>query len=264
MLKIFVMKNKVESFLKHDRTFDGALKLYMQNGQRLSLKRTLNNQGYSEQNNGVLFEQLRIEAGISPEEFRLLLLQPVTPETKPEIVEAPVTAEEKEVFIREIPEQIRKTIRLRDEFPFLADPKCPDEFKILVHDMINDYASYVENHKRLFEATTGEDLQEIAAAVVEDYLDNHEIWDELNHYKATGTILGKHPIFAASDRLLEIRNMTTADHVKLQKNLMNNIARTKQKIAEQPEHKNTSERKASVVKFEVELEEVNRILGLDA
>jgi hypothetical protein len=258
------MKAKVLNYMKHDRSFDGGLKLYLQDGNSLSLKRTLNNQGYSEHNHGVLLDQLRIEAGISPEEFRLLQLQPVVPETKPEIVENPVTDEEKEVFIREIPEQIRKTIRLRDEFPFLADPNCPDEFKILVHDMINDYASYVANHKRLFEATTGEELQEIAAAVVEDYLENHEIWDELNHYKTTGKILGKHEIFATTDRMLEIRNMTTADQVKLQKNLMNNIARTKQKITEQPEHKNTSDRKASVAKFEVELEEVNRILGLNA
>lgn len=257
------MKSKVLNFLDTDRSFEGGLKLYLQHGNSLSLKRTLNNQGYSEHNHGVLLDQLRIEAGLSPDEFRLLLLQPVTA-VKEEIPETPITPEEKEVFIREIPEQIRKTIRLREEFPFLADPKCPDEFKILVHDMLTAYAGYVDSHKRLFEVTTGEELQEIAAAVVEDYLENHEIWDELNHYKTTGKILGKHEIFATTDRMLEIRNMTTADQVKLQNNLKNNIARTKQKITEQPEHKNTADRKASVAKFEVELEEVNRILGFNA
>lgn len=257
------MKNKVVSFLKHDRTFDGALKLYMQHGNRMSLKRTLNNQGYSEQNHGVLLEQMRIEAGISPEEYRLLLLQPVTAE-KEEISEIPVTPEEKATFIREIPEQIRKAIRLRDEYPFLASPDCPNELKILVHDMITAYGSYVDGHKRLFEATTGEELQKIAAGVVENYIENHEIWDELNHYKTASELLGKHAIFAQSARIAEIKAMSTADQVKLQKNLMNNLARTKQKITEQPDHKNTADRKASVAQFEFELTIVNPLLGLDA
>ena len=258
------MKTKVLNFLKHDRTFNGALHLYIQNGNSLSLKRRLNNQGFSDHNFGVLMDELRILAGITPEEFKISLLHPVTPAPEQQPAAAVITAEEKQVFIREIPEEIRKTIRLRDEFPFLALPNCPDEFKILVHNMLTAYATYVENHKQLFEATTGEELQEIAASVVENYLENREIWDELNYYKANGKILGKHEIFSTTDRMLEIRNMTTADQVKLQKNLMNNIARTKQKITEQPEHKNTAERKQSVAKFEVELFEVNRILGLNA
>jgi len=263
-VKIFIMKAKILNYLNKDRSFAGGLKLYLEHGKSLSLKRTLNNQGYSEHNLGVLLEQLRIEGGISPDEFRIMLLQPVSLAAKQEIMETPVSPEEKEVFIREIPEQIRKTIRLRDDFPFLADPKCPDKFKILVHDMLTAYANYVDGHKRLFEVTTGDELQEVASTVVENYLENREIWDELNYYKENGKILGKHVIFSTTDRMLEIRNMTTADQVKLQKNLMNNIARTKQKIAEQPEHKNTSDRKASVAKFEVELTVVNGILGLSS
>ena len=58
--------------------------------------------------------------------------------------------------------------------------------------------------------------------------------------------------------------MPLADQVKLQKNLMNNRARTLKTIADNPDHKNTAERKANVAKFEFELTIVNPLLGLDA
>ncbi len=256
------MKSKILKYLKEDRSFNSGVQLYMECGNNLRLKTTFNRQGFSVYNHAILLEELRKLANILPEEFEMILKKQAEPAIDPEQI--PVTTEEKQTFVRDIPEQVRKSIRLRDDFPFLASPDCPDEFKILVHDMISAYANYVEGHKRLFEATTGEDLQEIAATVVENYIENREIWDELNHYKETGHILGKHPIFATTDRMLEIRNMTTAEQVKLQKNLMNNIARTKQKIKDQPDHKNTTDRKASVAQFEVELVEVNRILGLNA
>lgn len=268
------MKVKILNYLKADRSFNNGVQLYVQFGNNSALKAVFNKQGFSDYNHRMLLEALRQIAGIPQHEFNSIIAKPVTLAAKMEVAEqqavknsapaVPVTTEEKAAFIAEIPEQVRKTIRLRDEFPFLASPDCPQEFKILVHDMINAYSDYVEGHKRLFEATTGEELQAIAAGVVEDYIENHEIWDELNHFKTTGQILGKHPIFAQTDRMAKIKAMPLADQVKLQKNLMNNLARTKKNIADNPEHKNTGERKASVSKWEVELEVVNGILGLNA
>lgn len=259
------MKQIIIDYLKTDRGFESGVELFKKFGTSLSFKLVLSRQGYSDYNHSLLHEELRKIAGLSTPEFETIMRRQLAPKSIISVKDAePVSSEEKTVFIREIPEQIRKTIRLRDDFPFLDSPDCPQEFKILVHDMLTAYGQYVEGHKRLFEATTGEELQEIAASVVENYIENREIWDELNYYKATGQILGKHPIFSQTDRLKEIQGMTTAEQVKLQKNLMNNIARTKQKITEQPDHENTTERKQSVAKFEVELQEVNRILGLDA
>ena len=268
------MKTEITNYLKADRTYNSGVKLFMKFGKSASFKQVLNRQSFTDYTHGVLLEQLRLLAGIPEQEFKSIIAKPVTLAAKQEVIElqaaknaeplVPVTAEEKAAFISEIPEQVRKAIRLRDEFPFLASPDCPDEFKILVHDMINAYSDYVDGHKRLFEATTGEELQEIAAGVVEDYLENHLIWDELNHFKATGKILGKHEIFATTDRMLEIRNMSTAEHTKLHNNLKSNISKTKKLVEKDPGHKNTADRKQSIANWEVELVEVKRILGLNA
>ena len=45
----------------------------------------------------------------------------------------------------EVPETVRKTIRFREEFPFLNEKDCPNEFKILVSDMFSAYDLYREN-----------------------------------------------------------------------------------------------------------------------
>lgn len=263
------MKTEILNFFKTDRSFENGKKLYFKYGLKVGFKNSLNKQSESEYLKGILFEELRALAQIPVQEFSGILKLPIVkslPEQlKDKITDADkITPEIKEKFIREIPEQVKKTIRLREEFPFLASPDCPNELKILVHDMITAYTTYVDDHKKLFEATTGEELQEIAASVVENYIENHQIWDELNYFKANGEILGKHPIFSQTDRMAEIQAMSTADHVKLQKNLMNNIARTKKNIADAPEHKNTEERKKSVEQWEFELDVVNKILGLDA
>jgi hypothetical protein len=240
----------------------------MQHGNSLSFKKTLNNQGFTEFNHNLLLFELSKLATISMEHFHDIMATPIMPVVKNEVIpepDLPVTPYEKVVFINEIPEQVRKTIRLRDDFPFLSMPGgCPDEFKILVHDMLSAYDRYKSDHKRMFDATTGEELQDIAASVVENYLENREIWDELNYFQAHGQILGKHPIFSTTDRMLEIRNMTIADHVKLKKSLENNIARTKKNILDNPEHEKTLDRKQKVAKWEVELVTVNNLLGINA
>lgn len=260
------MNQEITDYLKTDRSFDSGVELFKKFGKSLSFKQILRRQGYSDYNHRLLHEELRKIAGISPNEFQTIMRRQLEPKViaTEQTRDIPVTPEEKTAFIREIPEQVRKSIRLRDEFPFLAAADCPQEFKILVHDMINAYAEYVDGHPRLFAATTDEDLQEIAAGVVENYIENHEIWDELNYYKANGKILGKHQIFATTDRMLEIRNMTTAEHVKLQNSLKSNISKTKKLVEKDPDHKNTAERKQSIAKWEVELTEVKRILGLNA
>ena len=264
------MKTIILNYLKTDRSFNSGLRLYMQHGISLSFKTVLNRQGYSEYNHKVLLEELRKISGITPDEFKAIMASKVEAAHAPEPVvptideSLPVTDDEKAVFINEIPEQVRKSIRLRDEFPFLAESSCPAEFKIMVHDMLTAYSNYVEAHKRLFDATTPEELQKATSDVVENYLDNREAWDELNYYKSNGKVLGKHPVFAATDRIKEIRAMVVADHVKLKKSLENNIARTKKTIKDNPEHENNAERRKKVGIWEMELTEVNSLLGISS
>lgn len=51
----------------------------------------------------------------------------------------------------EAPETVRKAIRFREEFPFLRQPDCPDELKVLVADMFSAYDLYQESHRMLVE-----------------------------------------------------------------------------------------------------------------
>ena len=228
------MKNTIIEYLKTDRSFNAGVSLYMIHGNNQGLKATLNRQGETDYNKRLLLEELRKIAGIDELHYSSILATPVQAPQKV-IIELPVTVEEKQVFITELPEEIRKTIRLRDEFPFLNAKDCPDEFKILVSDMISAYARYVDGHKRLFDALTEDELSTISQNVVEDYLENRLIWKELEFYKKEGKPLGEHPIWASQARILEIEAMSTPDLVKLQGNLRGNISKNKKWLAGNPE-----------------------------
>lgn len=264
------MKKKIIDFLSSDRDFARGTSLYMQHGQSLAFKTTLNRQGETPYNRNQLYEELRKLAGLTEEELAYYLAQPliaVEPAlgvAEPPAVDLPVSAVEKQQFLEEIPQEVIKTIRLRDEFPFLSLPDCPNELKILVSDRITAYHKYVEAHKRLFDATTSEELGELASTVVENYLENCQIWDELKCFKETGKVLGEHPIFKLEQRLAEIRSLDIPGLVRLKKSLENNLARTRKAVLDNPEHKETAARQGRIESYSLELAEVNRLLQIHA
>jgi hypothetical protein len=98
--------------------------------------------------------------------------------------------------------------------------------------------------------------------VVENYLENHLIFEELNHYKDHKEILGKHPIFAWMQRARDIRGMKVGELVKLRDRLMNNLVINRKRIRTQKNHPQTASRVENVKRMEKELEEVNRLLNL--
>ena len=261
------MKQTILNYLKTDRSFEGGVRLYMSAGVSESFKRILNRQGFSDYNHKLLLEELRKLAGIPEDEFTYIIGKPVEKPIAQKVVEdlppaLPPTAEEITTFVGQLPEYVKKSIRLRDEFPFLKEKDCPDPLKILVADMISAFDSYHAAHERLFSALTPEDFATASADVVENYLENREIWDELNHYKEKQEILGKHPIFERLIRFAEIAQMTGTELVKLQKSLENNIARNKKKIADEPDHPETNSRNERVEDYTAELNEVKRLLSL--
>jgi len=253
------MKQRILNYLLTDRSFDSGLALYMEIGQSMSFKRVLNRQGFTEYNHELLLDQLRISAGITPEEFRAYTEKPVAKDIAV-VVLGPPTHEEVTAFITELPEYVRKSIKLRDEFPFLREKDCPEELKILVADMISAYENYMQAHERLFAVVTPEEFATATADVVENYLENREIWDELTHYKEKKELLAKHPIFAQMERFKEIRAMKGDELVKLLKSLENNISRNKKNIETDPEHPETHNRRERVEAYQRELAEVKRIL----
>ncbi len=248
------MNTKIYTWLKSDKSFAEGVKLYHEFGHNMAFKHLLNAQGENEITKAQLMYELQQLSGLDEAEFNHYL-KAATEEKKNVVIPEIVT-------IATLPEEIVKTIKLRQEFPFLNDANCPDELKILVADRIKAYHTYVNAHQELFDATNDEELQAVAETVVENYLENQQIWNELNHYKETGEILGENNIFDWVKREAEIRAMQTGELAKLREGLKNNISRTKKLIKDEPTHKNTMEREVSVKQMTKELTLVNQLLGI--
>lgn len=165
---------------------------------------------------------------------------------------------------QQIPEKIRHTMKLREEFPFLKQKDCPGELKELVADMLTSYDNYTTDHAKLFENISEEEVEELSKTVVENYLENRQIWAELNHYKEHGKVLGEHPLFDWIKRREDIKVMKEGDLAKLRDSLRNNLPRTKKLIKDEPDHKDTEKREKRVEQFEKELDLVNQLLKIES
>jgi hypothetical protein len=156
----------------------------------------------------------------------------------------------------------RKAFVLRKEFPFLASDDCPEEFKILVNDMINSHERYVKGHPNLFAVANkgNEACFEAGKLVVENYLNNRKCWEELEHYKKTGQILGTHPLFAKRKQETELKNMPVTELSALYRNLPRNIRYYGKLIEDDADNELTGERLEKKKWFEWELVVVKRLL----
>ncbi len=105
---------------------------------------------------------------------------------------------------------------LREEFPFLNSTDCPNELKILVADKITVWKQYLTKHQELVRIESGElvvpaeEQAEIAEAAKVAFEENQRIYDELNAFKETGKVLGKHPIFKTLQFQREVEVMDQA------------------------------------------------------
>ena len=139
----------------------------------------------------------------------------------------------------EFPDTVRKTIKLREQFPFLNENSCPDELKLLVHDMFTEYDKYRLSHKNLTEAPENTEIEQLftdAQITVESYLSNRQIWEELEYYKEHGAILGEHPKLAEYLYKKEIAGLDDAGLIQKRSNARANVSKAKKKYeAEQNE-----------------------------
>lgn len=133
---------------------------------------------------------------------------------------------------RDVPEEITNAIMFRDKYPFLREDTCPDELKVLVSDMFTSYDKYREAHKKLADTPAdvfNEDTFELARTAVENYVDNREMWAELDHYSKTGQVLGTSRFMQGYKERKEVENM---DNLQLNKQLMNarsNLSKARKK-----------------------------------
>jgi hypothetical protein len=165
-----------------------------------------------------------------------------------------------EVFTK-APDFVKEEFKLKDEFPFLKEDDCPDEFYILVGKKFNHYDAYVAAHKDLLVtisdtendadpiALTQEEINALARKAVENFVVNQQIWEELNHYKETGKVLGKHPVFVEYKLKEKVDNLTVEEVTKRVSLLDSYIRRDTKKLEKAQKAKN----KADIEKFEAKV-----------
>lgn len=131
--------------------------------------------------------------------------------------------------LQEIPLEVKATIKLREQFPFLREAKCPDALKLLVNDLITAYENFKAAQPKLHALVSQEETKATVDIVLENYIKNKQAWAELEHYKETGNILGEHPLF---ERLAEKEKITALNGVGLAKEIKNleiNIGKNRKK-----------------------------------
>ena len=103
------MKKAILDFFKFNRTYQGGIAVYMQYGNRLSLRKQLNVQSYSIDMELLLFEELRSLAEISTTEFNSIMALPVEKELSNVVMEEPV--DPLEIPVTEILSQVPESLQ---------------------------------------------------------------------------------------------------------------------------------------------------------
>lgn len=253
------MKEQIISWATTDRSFVTGLQLLSMYSKLTGVIRKLSLQGATAGNIELLNYHLMKLAGASEAQWRKLMGKSVSATISIDLN----NPEQRATAIAEIPEEVRKVFRLRDEFPFLREKDCPNELKILVADMLTTHDTFVRDHEALFATLDEKEIAALSASVVDNYVENRLIWDELNHYKQHGQPLGQHPVWKRTQQLEELQKLSNAELVKLSKNIPTNISRIRKKLAEEPGHPETQARTESLENYLWRLEQVNKLLGLN-
>lgn len=149
---------------------------------------------------------------------------------------------------------------LREDWPFLGDPDCPPELKILAADKITAYRGFVQEHEKLYACTTLDVCLETAIKCVLFYSQNRKILSEFAYYKEHGTVLGKHPVFQEMSHRRKLISAGPLELERRRRNLQDSIWRlTKQlRSGDRPD---LAPGRASLLETkERELAEVNKMI----
>lgn len=151
----------------------------------------------------------------------------------------------------------------RSEFPFLSRANCPPELKALAADKITAWEKYTAAHEKLFDCSSIDECYETAFEVVENYLENRLIYQELEYYGQHGAILGKHRVFDQYRKFAEIRGKSVIELVKLHENtLPHRIWRIENEIKKGDKPHLLGERQKRLEEVRAELADVKRMLGI--
>lgn len=124
----------------------------------------------------------------------------------------------------------------------------------------NCYYEYKRLHARLFDVSEPTECAEVAGKLMDAYFENRQIYEELEYYKASGSVLGKHPIFRGFQRSAEIHRMSIKELVKEQRNVEYNIWRVRKQIEKNDKPHLDTERRTKLKQYEDDLALINKLL----
>ena len=162
-------RRKIIEWLRSPRPWAEGVALYQEHGCNLRLKREFAF-GETPLLREILADQLMALADITPRELT----------RSAKTVTTAVTSSYKPA-----PEPVKAAVKIREKFPFLNSPDCPDVLKVMVADMLTSYDAYKKAHAALQDMpdTATDETFSSCAATVENYLLNRKIWDVLEYYK---------------------------------------------------------------------------------
>lgn len=255
------MKEAILNWFKYDRSFNTGVLLYFKYGHNRLYINRFNIQGSTKQNMEALLEQLRVLANIDMLDYAKMIKSPVKkqPEVKKKEKTKP-NQSQSTPETREIRENLKSEIKLRDEFPFLNQPDCPNELKILIADKITAFRAYKEAHQKLFDAGSPEEEFKAVKDTVENFILNRQIYKELDYYKKHHKILGEHPLFAKIKIIDQLQQTNTVDLAIRKDNLLKYIRRNRENIEKNDKPHLNKKRFEAIDDFNWELSEIEKIL----
>jgi hypothetical protein len=149
----------------------------------------------------------------------------------------------------------------REEFPFLGSPSCPVELEVLASRKFARYHRFVALHARLRGCTALDECVTVARELIDCYLENRLIWDELHHYAEHHRLLGRHPLFDEMRRRDRLARLPVKELVRRQRQIRDNIWRAKNEMEHADRPHLDAIRRERIDGYRRELADVCRLLG---
>ena len=134
------------------------------------------------------------------------------------------------------------------------------ELEALASRKFTKYRAYVRLYGELRNCATLEQCAQVAGELVDNYIDNRLIWEELTWYKEHGSILGKHPSFAEFRRRRELNNLPVKELMKRLRQVEMNIWRVKSELSKGDKPHLDATRRERLAGYEKERADIVRLL----
>ena len=134
------------------------------------------------------------------------------------------------------------------------------ELEALASRKFTKYRAYVRLYNKLRDCSTLGQCAKVAGELVDNYIDNRLIWQELHWYQEHGSILGKHPAFAEFRRRRQLNDMPVKALVKRQQQVEMNIWRVKSEMAKGDKPHLDTQRQERLAGYEKERADIIRLL----